>query len=212
MSASPRSVGNCTDRGAVYSRGTSRKQARRGAMPEQDTKSFDSLALPHLDVVYWVARRLARHEQEAEDLVQETYLKAYKAFETFQLREYGVRPWLLKILNNTFLNHRAREKRAPRAADQRTLEETKAVDADYGAPPDLDYEKLDEEVKHALDKLAPDFRTVMLLWATTEMSYQEIADTLELPIGTVMSRLHRGRRLLAGQLAPQNEPGSLKAA
>jgi RNA polymerase sigma-70 factor (ECF subfamily) len=168
-------------------------------MGRADDKSFEDLALPHLDVVYRVARRLSGSEHEAEDLVQETYLKAYRAFANFEVRSYGVRPWLLKILNNTFLNRRAREKRAPKSTDQQTLEETQAVDASV-APPDLDYEHLDAEVKQALDGLAPEFRSVVLLWATMELSYQEIADILDVPIGTVMSRLHRARRQLTGDL------------
>lgn len=158
-------------------------------------KSFEALALPHLDLAYRVARRLTRDEHEAEDLVQETYLKAYRAFDRFEIRDFGIRPWLLKILNNTFLNRQAKEKRAPRAIDQQTLEETQGADASV-APLDLDFEQLDEEVKQAIDALAPEFRTVLLLWATTEFSYQGIADTLGLPIGTVMSRLHRARQQL----------------
>lgn len=162
-------------------------------------RSFEALALPHLDLVYRVARRLSRNEHEAEDLVQETYLKAYRAFEHFEMREYGVRPWLLKILNNTFLNRQAREKRAPRATDQQTMDETQA-DEGVLAPPELDFEKVDEEVKRAIDRLAPEFRAVLLLWATNEMSYRDIADTLDLPIGTVMSRLHRARQQLVRSL------------
>jgi RNA polymerase sigma-70 factor (ECF subfamily) len=168
-------------------------------MASADDTSFERLALPHLDTVYRVARRLTRHDHEAEDLVQETYLKAYKAFETFEVREFGIKPWLLKILNNTFLNRVARDKRAPKAIDQHTLEQTPATD-EHIAPPELDYENLDEEVKRALDLLPPEFRSVLLLWATMEMSYQEIADTLDLPIGTVMSRLHRARQRLAATL------------
>lgn len=154
--------------------------------------------MPHLDTVYRVARRLTRNEHEAEDLVQETYFKAYRAFENFELREQGAKPWLLKILNNTFLNRLAKDKRAPRATDQQTLEETQA--ADEAGPPELDYDYLDQEVKQALDSLSPDFRSVLLLWATMEFSYQEIADVLDIPIGTVMSRLHRARQQLARQL------------
>lgn len=165
-----------------------------------DDQSFEALALPHLDVVYRVARRLSRNEHEAEDLAQETYLKAYRAFAGFEIREFGIRPWLLKILNNTFLNRQAREKKAPKATDQQTLEQTQAAELS-SALPALDYEHLDQEVKQALDGLKPEFRTVLLLWATNELSYQEIASTLELPIGTVMSRLHRARRQLARTLA-----------
>ena len=168
-------------------------------MGSADEQSFEALALPHLDTVYRVARRLARHEQDAEDLVQETFLKAYAAFDRFQLREFGIKPWLLKILTNTFLNRQQRAKRAPRATDPQTLDETQADDTDTG-PPDLDYEHLDQEVKQALDQLAPEFRTVLLLWATMEFSYREIADALDVPIGTVMSRLHRARQQLARTL------------
>jgi RNA polymerase sigma-70 factor (ECF subfamily) len=168
-------------------------------MGSADDKSFEALALPHLDTVYRVARRLTRDEHEAEDLVQETYFKAYRAYDTFEERSYGIRPWLLKILNNTFLNRIAREKKAPKATDQQTLEETQAVE---GGPPlaELDLEQVDEEVKSALEELSPEFRQVMLLWATNELSYQEIADTLDLPIGTVMSRLHRARNQLTRKL------------
>ncbi len=165
-----------------------------------DEQSFEALALPHLDVVYRVARRLCRDEHEAEDLVQETYFKAYRAFENFEIREYGIRPWLLKILNNTFLNRRARDQRAPKPTDQQTLEETQADDIG-GTPPALDFENVDEEVKRAIDGLSDDFRSVLLLWATSEFSYQEIAEMLDLPIGTVMSRLHRARQQLSRSLS-----------
>lgn len=171
--------------------------------PTRD-ESFESLALPQLDLVYRVARRLTRREHEAEDLVQETYLKAYKSFDRFELREYGIKPWLLKILHNTFLNRRAREAKAPRATDQQVLEESRAANPPAGAldgPPALDYERMDEEVKRAIDDLSEDFRTVLVLWATMELSYQEIADTLEVPIGTVMSRLHRARQQVSRELA-----------
>lgn len=169
-------------------------------MGSADSKSFEALALPHLDIVYRVARRLVRNDHEAEDLVQETYFKAYRAFDSFEMREFGIRPWLLKILNNTFLNRQAREKRAPKATDQQTLEETQASDAAV-VPLELDFENIDEEVKQAIDELAPEFRTVLLMWATSEFSYQEIADALGVPIGTVMSRLHRARQQLMRALS-----------
>lgn len=168
-------------------------------MDSADDKSFEALALPHLDLVYRVARRLVRNEHEAEDLAQETFFKAYRAFDTYEVRHFGIRPWLLKILNNTFLNRVAREKKAPKATDHQTLEETHAADQPL-APPELDFDHLDEEVKSAIERLSPEFRAVLLLWATMEFSYQEIADMLELPIGTVMSRLHRARQQLTRSL------------
>lgn len=172
-------------------------------MANDNDGSFEGLAVPHLDTVYRVARRLARNEHAAEDLVQETYLKAHKAFARFEMREFGIRPWLLKILHNTFLNRYARERKAPKATDHVTLEQTREAspaEAASEAPPVLDYENLDQEVAQAIDELADDFRSVLLLWATKELSYQEIADALEIPIGTVMSRLHRARQQLVKKL------------
>lgn len=168
-------------------------------MPGGDEQSFEALALPQLETVYRVARRLSRHEQEAEDLVQETYLKAYAAFARFEMREFGIKPWLLRILHNTFLNRQARQKKAPRAVDQQTLEEVQEDGRPTG-PPELDFEHVDEEVKQAIDRLPTEFREVLLLWATMEMSYQDIAAILDVPIGTVMSRLHRARQQLTRTL------------
>ena len=156
-----------------------------------------------MDAVYRFARRLSGDDHEAEDLTQETFLRAYRAFDRFELREFGVKPWLLKILHNTFLNRRAREQKAPRAVDQQTLDEvhTDPSSSPSGAIPELDYEHLDAEVKRALEHLSPDFRAIILLWATAELSYQEIAEVLSIPIGTVMSRLHRARQQLTKALA-----------
>lgn len=169
-------------------------------MAGADSKAFEQVAMPHLDLLYRVARRLTRHQHEAEDLVQETYLKAYRAFENFELREFGIRPWLLRILHNTHLNRAVRENRAPQAVDHQTLEQSQSGDAAF-VPTELDYERLDGEVKRALDQLAPDFRTVLLLWATDELTYQEMAEILDVPIGTVMSRLYRARRQMAERLS-----------
>lgn len=168
-------------------------------MARADDTSFEALALPHLESLYRIARRLTQNEHEAEDLVQETYLKAYRAFASYEARAFGIKPWLLRILHNTFLNRLARERRAPRAVDQQLLDQSSSNSASL-VPPELDYEDLDEEVVRALDRLPPEFRAVLLLWATMELSYQEIADVLEVPIGTVMSRLHRARRLMIGAL------------
>lgn len=163
-------------------------------------QSFDELALPHLEMIYRVARRLTRREHEAEDLAQETFLKAHKAFASFEMRDFGIKPWLLKILHNTYLNRQARETRAPRATDQQNLDKISHEEFSTSLP-NLDYEQLDTEVKQAIDALPSDFRMVLLLWSTMELSYQEIADSLGLPIGTVMSRLHRARQQLARALA-----------
>lgn len=169
-------------------------------MPGEARESFEALALPHLEAVYRVARRLARREHEAEDLVQETFLKAYRAFGDFEMREFGVKPWLFRILNNTFLNRQARERLAPRAVEHADLERAGDGDGRAYGPPRLDFEHVDGEVKRAIEDLPEEFRSVLLLWATMELSYQEIADALGIPLGTVMSRLHRARQHLSRAL------------
>ncbi len=172
-------------------------------MSAKAKRSFEELALPHLEAVYRVARRLARDDHLAEDLVQETYLKAYKSFSSFEMREFGIKPWLFRILHNAFLNRLARDSRNPKATENSQLDAL-AKGGEF-APAglsfaELDYEHLDEEVKRAIDVLSPEFRAVVLLWATMELSYQEIAEILDVPIGTVMSRLHRARQQLARTL------------
>ncbi len=178
-------------------------------MASEGDNSFEALALPHLEAAYLLARRLSRNSHDAEDLVQEAYLKACKGFSGFEMREFGMRPWLLKILHNSFLNRQSRESKAPRAMDHETLEAVSPVGSDRVSfePPDLDFDQVDEEVKNAIDTLAPEFRSVLILWSTMNLSYKEIAAILSVPVGTVMSRLHRARlqlvRLL-GDFARKN--------
>ncbi|MBL8880224.1 MAG: RNA polymerase sigma factor, partial [Phycisphaerales bacterium] len=143
-------------------------------MSDHGRDDFSRLALPHVDAVFRVARRLCQSDHEAEDLVQETYLKALKGFTDFELREFGIRPWLLRILHNAFLNRRARSMRAPRTVDQIALDAV-AVESPASAPelPELDFDRLDGEVRQAIDNLPDEFRIVLILWTTQEMSYQE---------------------------------------
>jgi RNA polymerase sigma-70 factor (ECF subfamily) len=170
-------------------------------MPRDAKHTFEELAVPHFDALYRIARRLVRDEHAAEDLLQETYLKAYAGFKGFEMREFGIKPWLLKILHNTFLNRLAREGRTPRTTEQSILEEVVDGAGESVQMAELDLELLDGEVKSAVDALQPEFRAVLLLWATMELSYQEIADVLGVPIGTVMSRLHRARQAMVTSLA-----------
>lgn len=170
-------------------------------MPGDQKRAFEELAVPHFDALYRIARRLVKDEHAAEDLLQETYLKAYAGFKSFEMRGFGIRPWLLKILHNTFLNRLAREGRKPRSADQAMLEEVEDhAEGERPAGLAINVDLLDAEVKGAIDSLPPEFRVVLLHWATMEHSYQEIADILGIPIGTVMSRLYRARQAMLAAL------------
>lgn len=171
-----------------------------------DPNLFRELAIAEMDAVYRMAFHLARRPDEAADLVQETYLRALRAEHTFELRDRGIRPWLFKILHNVFYTRLKREARAPNADD--TLDQT--AQAGGGAPGDdlpswdlasLDWEMVDDRLKHAIENLPVHYREVLLLWAVEGLKYREIADVLEVALGTVMSRLYRARTILTSQLA-----------
>lgn len=156
---------------------------------------FERLALEHIDMVDRVARTLTRNPAEADDLVQETYLRALQAWENFDLRSYGIRPWLLRILHNLHITRSTREARQPMAMATEQLQ-THPDPAQAAANPWQPTEDLDK----AMDRLPVELRTALTLWAVEELSYQEIADVVGVPIGTVMSRLHRARHRLRADL------------
>jgi RNA polymerase sigma-70 factor (ECF subfamily) len=162
-----------------------------------DRQQFEALALEHLDMLYRVARRMTRDAHLAEDLVQETYLRAFRSADDFDLQSFGIRPWLIRILHNVHVSRGQRESRQPG-----TLEEDQLVDAasTSAAGPDHGWEGMDQQLKRAFESMPDEYRTVMQLWAIEELSYKEIADALEIPLGTVMSRLHRARQRLSEQL------------
>lgn len=170
-------------------------------MPRQ---ALRELLLAEMDAVYRMAMHLARHPDEAADLVQETYLKAFKAEATFELREQGVRPWLFKILHNSFYTRVGKRKREPTIADDLAHE---ATPSELDVPPpawdleSLDWEQVDDRLKHAIEALPDHYREVLLLWAVEGLKYREIADVLDVPLGTVMSRLYRARATLSKELA-----------
>lgn len=163
-------------------------------------EQFEALALEHLDTLYRMACRLTRNPAAAEDLVQETYLRAIRSREGFQLEQFGIRPWLLRILYNLHFSRSAREKKQPRAIDDELLQATPTAATGESPINPASYDAMDEQIVHALDALPAEYRTVLLLWAVEEFSYKEIADALDIPIGTVMSRLHRARQKLSDVL------------
>jgi RNA polymerase sigma-70 factor (ECF subfamily) len=169
-----------------------------------DATAFRELALAELEAVHRMAFHLCHRPEEAADLVQETYLRALAAEKTFELRERGIRPWLFKILHNVFYTRMGRQKREPTLADDLRFE-APAAELDEPAPcwdlASLDWDQVDDRLKHAIEKLDPRYREVLLLWAVEGLRYREVADVLDVPLGTVMSRLYRARSILSADLA-----------
>lgn len=170
---------------------------------------FESKALEHSDAVYRMALQLTRRPEEAADLVQETYLRALRSSDGFVEKGGGIRAWLFTILHNTFYSRVKREKRAPMAVDEfygAASSEPAPDEAptawDLGS---LDWEHVDERLKAAIEGLKPEHREALLLWGVEEMKYREIAAITGVPIGTVMSRLHRARKILADELKEFSE-------
>ena len=175
-------------------------------MAEQAT--FAEQAMEHMPALYAAALRMTRNPSDAEDLVQETYLRAYRGFGGFQ-EGTNLKAWLYRILTNTYINSYRAKKRRP---DETELDEVEdlylyrriggleAAMAGRSAEDELLDRFTDTEVKAAIEALPENFRLAVLLADVEGFSYKEIADILDIPIGTVMSRLHRGRKALQKRL------------
>lgn len=177
---------------------------------------FEQLALSHLEAMHRMAYTLTRNPDAANDLVQEAYVLAFRAWESFSERDEiaaregesaataSMRAWLFRILHNAHYTAGRKSKRAP------VLSEAVETAADHhdlpdDAPPawnlrDLDWEHVDDRLKIAIDALSPEHREVLLLWGVEGMKYREIAEILNVPLGTIMSRLHRARKVVADAL------------
>lgn len=179
-----------------------------------ERQEFENLSLPHLDAVYRMAMQLARHPDDASDLVQETYLRALKASERYEQQGGGIRPWLFKILHNVFYSRIDKAKRQAKYVDDLDHAPGGETAPDEPSPAwslaDLDWEQVDERIKAAVDTLRPEYSSVLLLWGVEGLKYREIAEIQDIPIGTVMSRLHRARSILAEQLTDFAEEKSEK--
>lgn len=170
-------------------------------------EAFEKEALRHLDSLYHAAVRLTQSIWEAEDLVQETYLKAYNAFDQFQ-RGTNCKAWLFKILTNTHINLYKKKKVRSSAREEGHLADFyifNKLEGDipgYGDIVGEDFLKhmVSDDVIKAIDQLPEEFRTVIILSDLESLSYQEIAKVLDCSLGTVKSRLYRGRRLLQKHL------------
>src|SRR5947199_10283816 len=169
-----------------------------------DQARFAELAMEHMTSLYTAALRMTRNPADAEDLVQETYLKAYRAFGSFQ-EGTNLKAWLYRILTNTFINSYRSRKRRPEQTEIDNVEDLylyrqlgglEAAAAGRSTEEEVIDRFTDDEVKEAIESLPEQFRMAVLLADMEGFSYKEIAEILDVPIGTVMSRLHRGRKAL----------------
>jgi len=171
---------------------------------KQKIEIFDREFLPHIDSMYNFAFRITFDEDDAKDLVQETYLKAFRFINSFQ-RGTNAKAWLFRILKNSFINDFRKKSKEPAKVDYQEVESfynSDEIDEPITSDLRVDavQEMIGDEVSNALNSLAVDFRTVIILCDLEGFTYEEMAKILDIPIGTVRSRLHRARNLLKEKL------------
>ncbi len=185
----------------------------QGATPEismpivktaKKQREFEREALPHMDILYNFARRMTNSASDADDLVQETYLKAFRFWDKYE-KGTNIRAWLFRILKNSYINRYRKETKEPETVDYDQVknfyntvrhEATDSNDLRESVFGNL----LDDDVTDAVASLPEDFRTVVILCDIEGLTYEEIAEFVNCPLGTVRSRLHRGRKLLRSML------------
>jgi RNA polymerase sigma-70 factor (ECF subfamily) len=165
---------------------------------------FEQEALPHMNALYSFAVRLCRDRDDASDLLQETFLKGFRFFDKFETGT-NCKAWLFRILKNTYINQYRKDKKEPDTIEYDTIEEFyDLIRSESSESTDLQKRifdnLLDDEISIALDSLPESFRTAIILCDLEGMTYEEISEILECPIGTVRSRLHRARNILASKL------------
>ena len=180
---------------------------RRPPPADQEPDAFTAEALSYVDSLYGTALRLTRRPADAEDLVQDTYLKAFRSSSQFEPGT-NLKAWLFTILHNTFLNMRRHDGRNPVDVDSEAVEQAADLRPSQQTPEQLlTRAALDADLQAALDSLPDAFRQAVWLRDVEEFTYAEIAKMMQVPIGTVMSRISRGRRMLHERLAKARVAG-----
>lgn len=170
----------------------------------QKQKDFEEEIIPHLDAMYNFALRLTSDPNDAEDLVQDTIVKAFRFFSSYE-KGTNAKAWLFRILKNSYINNYRKKSKQPNQVDYDEVSSFyETIRADRTDTSDLEdrmfRELIDDDISNALEELPEDFRTVVLLCDVEGFTYEEIANMLDVPIGTIRSRLHRGRNLLKAEL------------
>jgi RNA polymerase sigma factor (sigma-70 family) len=172
---------------------------------KEKTEVFNGEFMPHIHSMYNFAYRLTLERDDAKDLVQDTYLKAYRFIESFQ-KGTNAKAWLFRILKNSFINDYRKKSKEPNKVDYQEVETYyNSEEVNRQITPDLRVESLrdmmGDEISNALNSLDVDFKTVIILCDLEGFKYEEMAKILDIPIGTVRSRLHRARNLLKEKLS-----------
>lgn len=167
-------------------------------------EEFEKEAIPHMDALYNFALKMTGDEDDADDLVQETYLKAFRFFDKFE-KGTNCKAWLFRIMKNSYINDYRKQVKEPNKVDyedvQNFYENIKSDEVESKHyEQDVFSNLLDDEISKAITELPEDFRTVIILSDIEGFTYDEIADFVDIPVGTVRSRLHRARKMLYSQL------------
>jgi len=170
----------------------------------QKQEDFQEEIIPHLDAMYNFGLRLTSDPNDAEDLVQDTIVKAFRFFSSYE-KGTNAKAWLFRILKNSYINNYRKKSKQPSQVDYDEVSSFyETIRADRTDTSDLEdrmfRELIDDDIANALEQLPEDFRTVVLLCDVEDFTYEEIANMLDVPIGTIRSRLHRGRNLLKAEL------------